>query len=93
MANVNEAQPSAAFISEPLTWKEICERYPDQWVCIADADWVNDTDFEFGTARVVGYGKTRKEPLDQARPWRTRYKGIGHFFTGRIRALFPRYFV
>ncbi len=83
----------ASTISEPLTWKQICERYPDQWVCIVDVDWVNDRDFEFGTARVVGHGASRKEPLEQSRVWRRQYPEIGHFFTGRVRALVPRMFL
>ncbi len=85
------APAQAANISEPLTWKPICERYPDQWVCIVEVDWANDRDFEFGTARVVGHGKTRKEPIDQARSWRPRYPEIGHFFTGRVRAPASRF--
>jgi hypothetical protein len=78
-------------ISEPLSWKQICALYPDEWVCIVEIEWVNDTDFDFGSARVVGHGKTRREPLDQARPLRQRYSSIGHFFTGRVRAPIPRF--
>jgi len=73
-------------ISEPLTWKEICARYPDAWVCLVEIDWVNENDLDFHSARVVGHGKTRREPLAQARPLRARYEEIGHFFTGPIRA-------
>ena len=75
--------------TEPLTWAEIRERYPDQWVCMVEIGWLNDTDFEFTTARVVGHGKNRREPLDQARPLRDRYDEIGHFFTGKIVAPVP----
>jgi hypothetical protein len=73
-------------VSEPLTWKQICERYPEAWVVLVEVDWVNDTDFDFRSARVAGHGTTRKEPLVQARPLRDRYPSMGHFFTGRIRA-------
>lgn len=38
----------------PLTWAEIRERYPDQWVCMVEIGWMNDTDFEF---------TNRREPL------------------------------
>ncbi len=78
-------------ISEPLSWKQICALHPDEWVCIVDVDWANDTDFDFRSARVVGHGKTRREPLDQARLLRERYPSIGHFFTGRVRAPIPRF--
>jgi hypothetical protein len=87
-------QPAhASTISEPLTWRQICKRYPEQWVCICDVDWVNEQDFEFGTARVVGHGGSRNTPLEQARAWRQQYPEIGHFFTGRVRAPVPRLFL
>lgn len=73
-------------ISEPMTWKQICERYPDEWVALVEVDWLNDTDFDFRSARVAGHGKTRREPLVQARPLRDRFPSMGHFFTGQIRA-------
>jgi hypothetical protein len=59
-------------ISEPLTWQEICERYPEQWVCLVEIDKLEEQNFEFHTARVVGHGKTRRETRDQARPLRAR---------------------
>ncbi|HUH03939.1 MAG TPA: hypothetical protein VML75_18210 [Kofleriaceae bacterium] len=72
--------------SEPLSWHEICERHPDEWVVLVEIDWVNDTDFDFRSARVAGHGKTRKDPLEQARRLGTSYRSAGHFFTGRVRA-------
>jgi len=75
----------APFVSEPLSWPEICARHPDEWVALVEIEWVNENDLDFRSARVAGHGKTRKEPLDQARPLRARYDEIGHFFTGAIR--------
>jgi hypothetical protein len=72
----------APFITEPLTWDQICERYPDEWVCLVDMDIIN-SDFDFRTARVVGHGKTRRAPLDQAGPWLAQYEGFGHLFARR----------
>jgi hypothetical protein len=70
-------------ISEPLTWAQICERYPDEWVCLAETDWIDeDVLFSFRTARVVGHGKTSDEPFEQAEPWWAIYPEICHFFTG-----------
>ena len=71
------------FITEPLTWEQICDRYPNEWVCLVEIDKMNDTDFDFDLARVVGHGKTRKAPYDQARPFRELYDSMGHYFTGR----------
>jgi len=75
-------------LSAPLTWSEICARYPDEWVALVEIDWVNENDLDFRSARVAGHGKTRREPLDQARPpgRGTRRSGIsspvpsGHLF-------------
>jgi hypothetical protein len=77
------AQP-APVISEPLTWEQICERYPDEWVCLVEIHWLHRSDFEFRTARVIGHGKSRAEPLVQALPWREQYRTIGHFHTAPL---------
>jgi hypothetical protein len=74
----------AAFISEPLTWIQICERYPDEWVCLVEIDRFEDHNFAFSTARVIGHGKAPRDPYLQAAPFRDRYDGMGHYFTGRI---------
>ena len=68
-------------ISEPLTWAQICERYPDEWVCLVEIERLRPRQFEFRTARVVGHGKTRRAPFEQARPWLEHYKTIGFYST------------
>jgi hypothetical protein len=80
------ASSSGPAVSDPLTWEEICALYPDEWVVLVEVDWVNDTDLDFRSARVAGHGKTRKEPLVQARPLQPRYPSMAHLFTGPIRA-------
>lgn len=90
---MNEGQPLEPTVSDPLTWVEIRERYPDEWVCLVEIDRLEENNFEFRTARVAGHGKTRREPLDQARPLRARYEEIGHYYTGRIVAPVPRFFL
>jgi len=77
------AQPTSD-VSEQLSWQEICNRYPDQWVAIVDIVWENED--EVRAARVAGHGPHRADPLEQARHLHSRYQEIGHFFTGRIRA-------
>ena len=84
------AEKLTRWISEPLTWAKICARYPDQWVCLVEMDRIHSAGFEFRTARVIGHGKTRREPCDQALAWRDDYKIIGHYFTGRIAVRPPR---
>jgi len=78
-------------VSEPLTWDQICKRYPDQWVALIEIDWLDENhSYGFRTARVAGAGKTRRAPLEQARPLRPWYPSIGHYFTGPIAAPVPR---
>jgi hypothetical protein len=71
-------------ISEPLTWAEICARHPDEWVCLVEIDFTHPNGLEFRAARVIGHGKTRRAPFDQARAWHAQYEEIGHFYTGHI---------
>lgn len=83
---MNEAH---AFEPEPptelMTWAQICERFPEQWVALVEMDWNDETD-EFTVARVAGHGVTRAEPFAQMRRAGLHYDGVGHFFTGRVRA-------
>ncbi len=77
--------------SEPLTWDEIRERYPDQQVCLVEIDRIHPPrGFDFRTARVVGHGKTRREAFDQARPWWDNNNEIGRYFTGKTSAALVR---
>lgn len=76
-------------LSELLTWQEICARYPNEWVVLVEVDWIDEDDKDFRSARVAGHGKTRREPLVQARSMWSRYGEIAHFFTGPIRVSSP----
>lgn len=84
MVAAERAEANAPMISEPLTWEQICERHRDEWVCLVEIDKIRPNNFEFRTARVVGHGKTRREPFVQARPWRDHYRSMGHYFTGPL---------
>jgi hypothetical protein len=92
MSTAEAAQVAAAEISEPLTWAEICARYPDEWVCLVEVDRVDPREFEFRTARVIGHGKTQRDSMDQASPWLPHYEEICHHYTStlHIRYLSPR---
>jgi hypothetical protein len=80
------AKARMAEISEPLTWAEIREQYPDQQVCLVEIDRIHPRGFDFRTARVVGHGRTRREAFAQARPWWDNHDDIGRYFTGRTTA-------
>ncbi len=71
----------APAVSEPMTWSEICERFPDQWIALVALDWADDHDEPFRTALVAGCG-SRREAMAQARPLLRLFAPIGPFFTG-----------
>ncbi len=68
------------------TWKEVCQRYPDQWVVLVETDWIDAGKSSFRSARVVGHGVRCADAVAQARPVTARYRAYGTFFTGRVRA-------
>ena len=78
-------------VSERLSWKQICERYPDAWVVLVDTQWVNDTDFEFGTVIVLGHFKSRKEDSPHIKAVFQHYHEVGSFWTGGNRSQIPRF--
>jgi hypothetical protein len=69
-------------ISDPLSWKQICERYPDQWVCLVEFARIDPCRFAFRTARVVGHSPERRVAVEQSRPWWRHYEEVGQHFTG-----------
>lgn len=72
---------------ERLTWKQVCERYPDQWVVLVDVDWVDDMYTDFRTAIVAGHGPHSDDPFEQAEPLWSRFREMAHLFTGPPRPL------
>ena len=81
---------AAEAISEPLTWDEICARYPDEWVCLAEIDFTHPNDLEFRTARVIGHGKTQSESLDRATTSFPQFHEIGNFDTNELTVTYLR---
>ena len=80
-------------VSEPLTWKQICDRYPDEWVVLVDTRWINDTDSEFDTAVVLGHFKSRKDASPHIKAAFQHHHEIGSFWTGAIRSPLSRFVV
>ena len=68
-------------VSEPMTWSEICVRFPEQWITLVALDWVDDRDEPVRTALVAGAG-SRHEALAQARPLLRLFDAIGSLYTG-----------
>ena len=71
-------------ISERLTWPQIRERYPDQWVVLVEHDWDEVNLSSYNTARALGCGASRAEAIAHARPALDAYDGYGCRYTGTI---------
>jgi hypothetical protein len=71
--------------SERLTWQQIRERYPDQWVILIDHDWQEHDLTRYSTARVLAYGSTRADAVARGRPALDAYRSYGCRYTGTIR--------
>jgi hypothetical protein len=75
----------AAAPVEHLSWIEICARYPDQWVALADIAWLNRTDFAFTSAEVIASFAARQaaSPTMKALHAANR-RSVGCFWTGKL---------
>ncbi len=70
---------------ERLTWDEICARYPDQWVALADIERINRTDFAFIGAEVIGSFTERKAASPTMKELHAaNRRSVGCFFTGKL---------
>jgi hypothetical protein len=70
---------------ERLTWPQLRERYPDQWVVLVEHDWDEHDLTRYNTARVLAWGASRTEALARAQPALNTYRGYGCRYTGTIR--------
>lgn len=68
-----------------LTWPQICERYPVQWVVLVDHERLPHDITEFQTARVLAAGATRTEAKDRARPGLDALREWDCHYTGPLR--------
>jgi hypothetical protein len=67
---------------EPLTWAEICRRYPDQYVCLIDIVHPRRGDPDIVSARVVGHGATDDAAFEPIRDLEKDYPRFAVRFTG-----------
>ena len=86
-ANAGTARP------EGLTWDEICERFPDEWVVLGNIGWINEPDFEFDKASVIGRHKRRRDASPEIKAMRARNVEVGCFWTGELRGPIPRFII
>jgi hypothetical protein len=71
------AELIAPTIMKPVDWVEICDRYPNEWVCLVDVE--HQTDGLIRSARVVGHHRSLKAALQQVDSWSpTRVVAYAH---------------
>jgi hypothetical protein len=68
--------------TEPLSWAEICARYPDQFVCLVETIRVELRSPVIKTARVVGHGPTHDAAFEPIRDLDVQYSRFAIRFTG-----------
>jgi hypothetical protein len=68
-----------------MTWKQIRERYPQQWVVLVDHERLPHSGAGFKTARVLALGSSRAEATERACPELEGIREWGCHFTGPLR--------
>jgi len=68
--------------TKPLSWAEICARYPDQFVCLVEIVRVELRSPEIKTARLVGHGPTHDAAFEPIGDLDERYPRCAVRFTG-----------
>ena len=79
---MDAAEQLVSDAAEPLTWAEICARYPDQYVCLVDIVHPRLRSPEIITARVVGHGATHDAAFEPIRDLGERYPCFSVRYTG-----------
>jgi hypothetical protein len=74
-------------IMAPLGWEEICDRHPNEWVCLIDVEC--QTDGPIRSARVVGHHQSLRAALQQVDSWSSD-RMVTYVHTGGRRLRFPR---
>ena len=68
-------------LPEPLTWADICQRYPKQQLCLVDVDYTDPEEREIRTARVIGHGDSMDTAFEQARLFADRFEHFTFYAT------------
>lgn len=77
-----EAAKELAPNTEPLSWADICARYPDQYVCLVDIVHPPLRSPEILSARVVGHGATDDEAFEPICDLAAQFPRFAVRFTG-----------
>jgi hypothetical protein len=64
MMSLAQSVSSASVAS--LSWRQICEEHPNEWVCLRDVE--NDARGLISAARVISHDRSIERALDLAEP-------------------------
>ncbi len=84
LANDTRNSPDTMNAHERLTWDEICQRYPDEWVVLVEFERPDPDDLAFDAAVVLSHHKTRKAASPDVKAALEHGQEAGSFFTGRL---------
>ncbi len=87
MGWMNIAGMIAPPITMPVGWAEICDRYPNEWVCLVEVE--HQTDGPIRSARVVGHHQSLRAALQQVDSW-SPARVVAYAHTGGCRLRRPR---
>ena len=65
---MSAAEKIAPTLAEWLTWTEICNQHPDEWVCLAEVQY--EPGGSLRSARLISHHRSIKEALRQC-SWST----------------------
>lgn len=68
---------------EHLSWKEICARYPEQWIVLVEIDEESNWGFDSWQATVFAHHKTRKEASLSVKAAFAHYDEVASYWTGK----------
>jgi hypothetical protein len=80
---MGEAQRNDDVAAERLTWAEICARYPDEWLTLADMTWLDEEASQLDRAVVLAHSADYDASWPE--PERPGIDELFHVFTGRVR--------
>jgi hypothetical protein len=84
---MNAAEMIAPTIAHPLGWAEICDRHPNEWVCLVEIE--HRSDGPITSARVVGHHPSLRVALQQVDSWEAD-RVVAYAHTGGRKLRFPR---
>ncbi len=79
---MDAAEQIASVQTDLLPWAEICERHPDQYVCLVDIVHPPLQSPEIIMARVVGHGPTHDAAFEPIRDLGQQYPRFSIRYTG-----------